>query len=310
MGPWSAGSAATLLLGEVVAENEIEGGPAAFAQALEKVGLQNGVEFQTGTTVERVLLDGRGDVKGVRSSSGEAIEARCVLSTIDPKQTIEGFFDAQSIPPSLAREARVWRQRGTTAKVCLALSGALEFDANPAGERIEAARTGESLDDVERAFDAVKYGMFSQAPQLDIRVPSVSDASVAPTDHHVVSILVHFAPYDLDGGWSDERRDALGDVVVDTLSGYSSTVRERIVAREVLTPRDLETRYGLSGGHIHHGEHALDQLLSLRPSKSCANYGTPIDGLFLGGSGSHPGGGITGVPGALAAKTIIAWKRS
>ena len=172
---------------------------------------------------------------------------------------------------------------------------------------MEAVRIGGGdLDALERAFDAVKYGRLSEPPHLDLRIPTVSSPELAPPGHHVVSILVSFAPYELAGGWTEERREALGEAVVAALEVHAPGVRERLVAREVLAPPDLEERYGTTGGHLHHGEHALDQLFTLRPAPFAARYATPVPGLFLAGSGSHPGGGVTGLPGWLAAGTILA----
>ena len=192
--------------------------------------------------------------------------------------------------------------RGTTAKVHLALDGPLEFACRPA-ERIAYARTAEDLDVLERAFDAVKYRAFSEVPVLDIYVPTVSQPSLAPEGHSVVSIIVSFAPIELAGGWTDDHKQQLLETVLRVLECYAPGIAQSIVSSEVLSPADLKRRYGLTGGHIHHGEHALDQLL-IRPVPECARYATPISGLFLCGSGSHPGGGITCAPGALAAGVI------
>ncbi len=302
MGPWSAGSVATLLIGECSAKGSVRGGPAALARALEAAAKDHGVEVRTATKVSRIRFKD-GAVSGVLTDKGE-FEAPVVASSLDPKNTFYNLLGTADIPIALDDQIRVIRMRGTTAKVNLALKGPLEFSARP-GELFAAARTGEALDELERAFDAVKYGRFSEKPILDIRVPTVTDTSLAPRDHHVVEILVHFAPYDLKGGWTDEKRTSLGDTVVDTLAEYAPTLKERMAAREVLTPKDLEECYGLSSGHIYHGEQALDQLYSFRPSADCAQYATPLPGLFLCGSGSHPGGGITCAPGALAARAIL-----
>jgi phytoene dehydrogenase-like protein len=205
----------------------------------------------------------------------------------------------------LATDAARIRTRGATAKVHLGVAGALE---TAGGEPIEAARIGASLDELERAFDAAKYGGFSARPMLDVRVPSIGDPSLCPEGHQVVSVLCHFAARDLDGrpdGWTEDRRQELGRVVIDRLAEFVPGLRERIVADEVLTPADIEVRYGTTGGHIYHGEHAPDQLLFLRPTIECSGYATPIPGLFLCGSGCHPGGGITCVPGRLAARAIL-----
>jgi phytoene dehydrogenase-like protein len=194
------------------------------------------------------------------------------------------------------------RGTGTTAKVNLALNTKLEFNGR-SGEKIAFARTGHHLDQIEKAFDTCKYGQFSADTILDIHIPTVSNSDLAPPGHSVVSILVHFVPYRLQPQWDQDQTEKLGDTVVATLSQYAPAASHAIVAREVLSPVDLEARYGLVRGHTLHGEHALDQLI-LRPTPECARYHTPIKGLYLCGSGSHPGGGITCAPGALAASVI------
>jgi phytoene dehydrogenase-like protein len=194
------------------------------------------------------------------------------------------------------------RGTGTTAKVNLALNSLLEFSGR-AGEKIAFARTGHHLDHIEKAFDACKYGRFSTDPILDIHIPTLTDPDLAPAGHSVVSILVHFVPYRAQTRWDQGQKDKLGDTVVNTVQQYAPGLTDAIVARQVLSPVDLEQRYGLVQGHILHGEHALDQLI-LRPTPECARFHTPIKGLYLCGSGSHPGGGITCGPGALAASVI------
>jgi len=198
---------------------------------------------------------------------------------------------------------RAFRCRGTTAKVSLALSGALEFRGR-GGVPIEYARTGEELDDLERAFDCVKYGELPARPCLEIFVPTAADPTLAPRGSSVASILVHFAPRDLRGGWTAAKKRELGERVVAELETVAPGAAAKVVASEVLSPEDIEWRYGITGGHVHHGEHALDQYFT-RPTPECAGHSTPVEGLYLCGSGSHPGGGITCGPGALAAQAIL-----
>jgi len=210
-----------------------------------------------------------------------------------------------TLPLKIEDEVRRLRCRGSAAKVHLALSGPLELSGSP-GQQHEAIRIGGGhVDEMERAFDAIKYRRFSERPHLEIRVPSVADPSLAPAGHHVVSILASFAPYDLEGGWNDEAREKLGDAILGVLAEHAPEVRNRLVAREVLAPADLETQYALTGGQLHHGEIALDQLLVMRPGPSTARYATPVPGLYLGGSGSHPGGGVRPTAGLLAAEALL-----
>jgi phytoene dehydrogenase-like protein len=302
-GPWSAGTTATLLLNECLAGPGVKGGPAALIAALATACQEYGVEIRTACPVQRIrVADGR--VSGVTLAGGQTIETTTVASSCEPKRTLLELVAPTDLPLRVEKQIRVYRTRGTTAKVNLALKALPEFIGRP-GQQFEVIRIAGSLADLERAFDAVKYRRFSPTPYLDIRIPSLADTSLAPAGHHVASILVQCAPYDLEGGWSEAEREVLGETVVATLDRYAPCLTERIVAREVLTPVDLEVRYGLTGGHVHHGEHGLDQMLFMRPALSCGRYATPLAGLFLCGSGSHPGGGITCGPGALAAKAIL-----
>ncbi len=241
---------------------------------------------------------------GVRLASGEKVAARRVAASCDPKQLFLRLVPPAARSRGLTRDVLAFRSRGSSARVDLALSGYPDFLGRPGG-RFGAVRIGETLDDLERAADAVKYRRFSARPLLEIRVPTIDDPSLAPAGHHVFSILVHFAAHDLDGGWSDEARAEVGRAVVGRLSEYAPDAAGLEVGRRILTPGDLAARYGLTGGHLYHGEHALDQLL-VRPVPDCARYAAPIAGLFLCGSGSHPGGGLTCAPGALAARGILA----
>ncbi|HEV8336007.1 MAG TPA: NAD(P)/FAD-dependent oxidoreductase [Candidatus Polarisedimenticolia bacterium] len=307
LGPWSAGSAANLLLHEALTGREIRGGAAVLTRALEESCRAHGAEIRTSSPVRRILVEG-GKVRGVELEGGERIDALGVLSSCDPKRTFFEMIAPRDLPAEIEEAIRHWRCRGTTAKVNLALSGPLDFAGRPGGV-FEAIRTGEELDDLERAFDPVKYGEYPARPILDVRVPSLSEPSLAPSGNHVVSILAHFVPYHVRGGWTEDRKKALADHVVQTLAVYAPTLPERILSGEVLSPADLESRYGLTEGHIHHGEHGLDQMFSLRPAASCSRHLTPLPGLILCGSGTHPGGGITGGPGSLAAAAILASHR-
>ena len=304
-GPWSAGTMTNFLLRECAGGEAIEGGPPALIKALLAACRAAGAELRTGAEVRRIRLD-RGKAAGVTLASGETIDAPVVLSSADPKRTLLKLLAPGTLPLKIEEEFHRVRSRGTAAKIHLALSGPLEL-AGSKGRLDEAIRIGGGhVDDLERAFDAIKYRQFSERPNLEIRVPTVTDPSLAPAGHHVVSILASFAPYTLEGGWTDEARERLGDAVISVLEQHAPDVRQRIVAREILTPVDLEARFALTGGHLHHGELALDQLLVMRPAPSAARYRTTVPGLFLGGSGSHPGGGVRPTAGLLAAEAILA----
>jgi phytoene dehydrogenase-like protein len=300
-GPWSPGSAFNLLLWECAAKHYIPGGPRALVAALEKAAKSQGVEIQTESEVSEIQVS-EGRATGVVLKNGVRIAAAVVASSCDPRHSFLDLVPSNQVENWQQRRIQQIRGTGSTAKVDLALDTQLEFNGRP-GEKIAFARAGGHLDQIEKAFDTCKSGRVGSDPVLDIHVPTVSNPGLAPPGHSVVSILVHFVPYYLQPKWDQEQIEKLGDTVVLALEQHLPGVSRAIVARQVLSPVDLETRYGLVKGHILHGEHALDQLI-LRPTPECARYQTPIDGLYLCGSGSHPGGGITCGPGALAASVI------
>jgi phytoene dehydrogenase-like protein len=302
-GPWSPGTAANLLLLECTTRRSVVGGAAAVATALERAARELGVEIRTGAEVSRIRLE-NGAVAAVVLSGGEEISTRRVASALDPRTTFLRLIEPGLLPLRFEHRIGVVRARGTTAKVHLALDRRLELAARP-GTRISRARTGGHLDDLERAFDAVKYGGVSERPLLDIFIPTVACPETAPEGGDVASILVHFAAFDLAGGWTASARERLGDAVAAELERLAPGVSKSIVAREVLTPADIAQRYGIEGGHIHHVEPSLDQLV-MRPTLETMRFAAPVPGLFLCGAGSHPGGGVSCGPGALAAQAILA----
>lgn len=300
-GPWSPGTAFNLLLWECSAKYSIKGGPRSLIVALEKAVQSRGGEIRTNAEVSEIQVSG-GQIKGLLLKDGEHIQAPIVAASCDPRHTFLDLIQRNQLENWQEHRMQHIRGTGTTAKVNLALGTQLEFIGR-SGEKIAFARTGRHLDHIEKAFDVCKYGRFSAEPILDIHIPTVSSPDLAPPGHSVVSILVHFVPYGLKSQWDQEQIEKLGDTVVAALEQYAPGVTDAIVDREVVSPVDLEKRYGLVQGHILHGEHALDQLI-LRPTPECARYHTPIKGLYLCGSGSHPGGGITCGPGVLAASVI------
>ena len=319
-GPWSAGTTANLLLQAAFDPHSagpgafVKGGMGALSAALADAARRSGCEIRTDAEVIRVSVrDGRAG--GVALSTGEEILARAVVSSADPKRTFLGLLDPMELDPDFVTKIRNYRCAGAVAKVHLALSGlptfpALANAANGSAPLSGRIHIGDEIDDLERAFDAAKYGRFSERPWCEATLPTVDDPTLAPPGGHVMSVHVQYAPYRLrEGGW-ESRRDALGDAVVSTLASVCPGLPGLIVARKVLTPLDLEQTYGLSGGHIFHGEHALDQLYAGRPLLGWARYRTPIDGLYLCGAGTHPGGGITGAPGANASREILKDLRS
>jgi phytoene dehydrogenase-like protein len=301
-GPWSAGSAMQLLWQSCTEGRHVVGGASTVTAALLAAAKEADVELRTEAEVTRVEVQD-GKVTGVTLASGENLPARTVVASCDPSRALLGLIAKRHLPTTLESHIRNWRMRGTTAKLHLALDALPEWVAAP-GQRVRRARLVGDLDDLERAFDAVKYGRASSEPYLDVALPSLEDPSLAPEGKAVMSVLVSFAPYHLEGGWNDVRREELADTVLATLERHAPGLKRRVLAREMLSPADIEQRYGATGGHVHHGEHALDQWLHARPELDCSRYETPISGLYLCGSGSHPGGGLSCAPGWLAARAI------
>jgi len=243
---------------------------------------------------------------------GSEVAARAVVSNADPHRTLLNLIDPMELDPSFLQRARNYRMPGTSAKVNLTLSALPSFlgVANPADLR-GRIQIGPSVDYLEKAFDASKYGEISAEPYLDITIPSIQDPSLCPPGRHVMSIYVQFAPHQLAGGatW-DTMADQLATNVIRTLERYSPGIWNAIEHRQVITPAVLEEQYGFTHGHVLHGDMALDQLFTMRPLLGWARYQTPIAGLFMCGAGTHPGGGLTGLPGRNAAREIAKWMKA
>jgi len=299
-GPWSAYSTINLMLWECASRSNIKGGPQALIVALQKAAEQAGVDIRINAEVEKIVLDTEGVVRGVRLRSGEEINAIKVAASCTPKETFLNLFDDFEIEYELDYWIDKIRSRGTTAKVNLAINKAVKLN----GQTVEYARTGNSFDEMERAFDPVKYKKVTGAPFLDIHIPTNANPYLAPDGHSVISVLVHQIPFSFEAGWSADTKKKLGEDVLKELEIYSPGLSQNVVGMEVLSPVDFEERYTLTEGHIYHGEHFVDQLIT-RPIPSCSRYNTPVSGLYLCGSGSHPGGGITCMPGYLGAKMIL-----
>ena len=317
LGPRSAGSAALLLLlgageGHPLATGWFaQGGEGAIADALAAAARAAGVEIRTDAEVARIDVGGDA-VGGVTLASGEQLSARIVVSNADPKRTLLGLVDPMHLAPEFIRRVQNIRAHGTLAKVNYAVSSLPPFlglSRVDAAQRVFAlsgrVRLAADVDSIERAFDAAKYGALAEEPLIELRIPSVVDPSLAPPAQHVVSAYVQYAPYHLRGATWDAERDRLGAVATRTIERYAPGFAASVVAREVITPLDLERVYGLTGGHIFHGELALDQLFVTRPLLGWARYATPIKNLYLCGCGTHPGTGLDGRSGALAAREIL-----
>ncbi len=301
-GPWSPGTNAALIRHYSISGDVAKNGPDAAIRAIHDAAESHGVTIQLRARVAGIEVADHA-VRRVILQDGGAVEAETIAASCDPKQTFLKLVGCQNLPTKLAHRIAAYRMRGTAAKVDLALNKPLRFTCRP-DLQIRCARIAERTHDIERAFDAAKYGLCSERPVLEIDVPTVNQPDLAPSGHAVVSILAHFAPYDLKNGWNDAARERLGDAVVGTLGHYVSDLQTSIIARRVLSPLDIEQMYGLTGGHLFHGEFGLDQMI-VRPTPECSHYATPIGGLFLCGSGSHPGGGVIGACGYLAARHIL-----
>lgn len=314
-GPWSAGTSAGILWqaatdGQATSPSTlVKGGLGALTQALAKLATDSGVEIRTGAEVEKISLS-EGKATAVMLSGGEQLGARAIVSNADPRRTFLKLVDPIDLDPNFLLKIQNYRAFGTVAKVNLALSGlpsfsALKNDANATEKLSGRIHIGPNIDYLERAFDASKYGEYSEQPYLDITIPSLTDSSLAPQGAHVMSIHAQYAPFKLKQGDWNARRQEFGDTVVHALSEYAPNLKQLLVAQQVITPLDLEQVYGLSGGHLFHGEQSLDQFFTFRPLIGWAQYRTPIKGLYLCGAGTHPGGGVTGGPGANASREII-----
>ena len=312
LGPWSAGSALVLLIR--AAGDSHPAGSAAFAvggmgavtQAMASAAKAAGAEIRTGAEVIEIQVQ-EGIATGVLLSTGEEIHAKAVISNADPKRTLLKLTDPTHLSPDFVQKLQHYRGNGTVAKVNLALSSLPKFAALKNGD--DAAlrgriHIGNEIDYLERAFDESKYGNFSRQPYLEATIPSLTDPTLAPEGKHVMSIYVQYAPYKLKGDW-EEQRKSLGQTVVRTLAQYAPNLPELIVTHQIITPHDLEEKYGLTGGQIFHGELALDQFFTMRPLLDWARYRTPIQSLYLCGNGTHPGAGLTGGSGANAAREIL-----
>jgi phytoene dehydrogenase-like protein len=309
LGPWSAGTALVYLLRAADGNRAFaEGGIGAITQAMAAAAQSAGAEIRTGAEVIEIRIK-NGAAQGVVLSTGEEILAQAVVSNADPKRTFLKLTDPALLQPSFTRRLQNYRMNGTVAKVNLALSGLPTFTALNGNAESLAGRIqiGPEIDYLERAFDESKYGNFSREPYLEVTIPSIADPSLAPAGQHVMSIYMQYAPYKLKNArWDDEgQRIALADTVVKTLARYAPDLPGKILSHQIITPLDLEDTYGLTGGHIFHGELALDQIFTMRPMLDWARYRTPIENLYLCGSGTHPGTGLTGGSGANAAREII-----
>ena len=289
----------------------VRGGTGAISNAIAHAAREAGVEIRTEVPIAKILLE-NGHAKGVVLENGDEIRAHVVSSSVDPRLTFMKMIGSEHLPPDFAEHVNRYKFRGSSGKVNLALNGLPNFKCFPgAGPHLRGAISiSPAVEYMERAYDDAKYGRYSRRPYIDIVIPSLTDPSVAPPGKHVMSCFVQYAPYHLKEGTWDEKRDEFGDTVIDTLAQYAPNIRDIILHRQVLTPLDIERKFGLSEGNIFQGELSLEQLFFMRPVPGWAQYRTPIRNLYMCGSATHPGGGIMGASGRNAAKKILSeWRR-
>ncbi len=285
----------------------VRGGMGAVSEAIADSARAHGAVIRTQAPVEKILL-GNGRAIGVVLADGEEIRAPIVASNLDPRRTFLHLLEETALPADFVAGIRRFRSEGTSLKMNLALRGLPEFAAFPGAPGPQHRATMHlcpSIDYVERAWDDAKYGRPSRYPLIEMTIPTMYDASLAPAGHHIMGIFLQYAPYTLKGSDWDTEREPYAERVIDVIEEYCPNIRDIIVERQTLTPLDLERRFGITGGNIFHGEMSLDQMFVLRPLAGWARYRMPVKGLYLCGSGAHPGGGVMGAPGHNAAREIL-----
>ena len=283
------------------------GGTGAISNSIGEAAKEAGAEIRTKAPIAKIIVKD-GKAKGVVLQNGDEIYADIVSSSVDPRHTFINFMEPGQLPDEFLEEVRRYKFRGSSGKVNLALDALPDFKCMPGpGAHLRGAISiSPAVEYMEKAYDDAKYGNFSRRPYIDMVIPSLTDPSVAPPGKHVMSCFVQYAPYKLRPGLNwDEQREAFGNNVIDTISEYAPNLKNIIIGKQVLTPLDLEREFGLSEGNIFQGELSLEQLFFLRPVPGWAQYRTPIKNLYMCGSATHPGGGIMGANGRLAALEIL-----
>ena len=313
-GPRSPGTAYILLhhcMGGVAGHRGlwgfVRGGMGAVSEAIAASARAHGAVIRTEAPVAKVLVRS-GRAYAVVLENGEEIEGGAIVSNLDPKITFLRLLEERALDPEFVTAIRHFRIEGTSCKINLALSGLPEFTSYPGAPGPHHRATMHicpNIEYVERAWDDAKYGRPSERPLLEMTVPTMYDPSLAPPGKHIMGIFLQYAPYTLRQGTWDELREPFGDRVISLIEEYAPNIRKIIEHRQVLTPLDLERRFGITGGNIFHGEMSLDQMFVMRPVAGWARYRTPVQGLFLCGSGAHPGGGVMGAPGFNCAREML-----
>jgi len=280
------------------------GGMGSVSDALAHAARAAGVTIRTNLPVKRIIVE-NGRAAGVETEEGERFSSLTIVSNADPRQTIMKLVGARHVETRFTHRINNIRMHGNAAKLHLALDGLPAIDGLSRKDFSERLLVAADENHVERAFNPAKYGESSPSPVVEMTFPSFRDESLAPTGKHVMSAIVQYAPYDLKGGWTDSAHEQFKQAAIAAISQYAPDIEQRIVASELLTPVDIEREFHMTGGHWHHGELTLDQFLFVRPVAGSAQYRMPLDGLYLCGAGSHPGGGISGAAGRNAARVIL-----
>ena len=317
LGPRSPGTAYVLIhhyMGEIDgafrAWGFAKGGSGGVSGAIASAAKALGAEIRVNASVSQVMVKG-GRAVGVALENGDELHSKVVMSAADPKRTFLGFVEPKYFPDDFVTAIRNFRVRGSSGKVNIALSELPDFTALPGESSLYrgAVSISPSIDYIERAYDDAKYGKVSKRPYIDMIFPSAIDPDMAPPGGHVLSCFVQYAPFDIEGGWDDAKRDELGEAVISTIEQYAPNIRKAIIGMQVISPKDIENIAGITGGNIFHGELLLHQIFFLRPAPQWADFRTPLKGYYFGAAGAHPGGGVMGAAGMLAAKEILKdWK--
>ncbi len=287
----------------------VRGGMGSVSNAIADSGRAHGVTIRTQCPVAKITVR-HGRARGVTLETGEEIEASIVASNLDPRRTFLKLMDSADLEPEFLDGIRKFRTEGTSLKMNLALNGFPEFKAYPGAPGPQHGATMHicpSVEYIERAWDDAKYGRPSQSPLIEMTMPTMYDKSLAPAGKHIMGIFLQYAPYTLRGTDWDTEREPYSQRILDVIEEYCPRIFDQVVdqSNRTLTPLDLERRFGITGGNIFHGEMSLDQMFVLRPLAGWARYRTPVKGLYLCGSGAHPGGGVMGAPGHNAAREIL-----
>ncbi len=314
LGVYSPGTAYVLLHhymgdvdGSIGSWGFARGGMGSIAEALARAFQSFGGEIMVDAGVDKILVT-NGKVKGVVLDNGDEHYADIVVSNLDPKRTFLNVMDENDLPADVVKKAKNFKIRGSSGKLNISLDGMPTFKAVPKGHELLKADIHfiDSMERMERAYDDWKNGTWSKDPYLDCLIPTQVDPTMAPPDKHMMTIFVQYCPPKVDGkDWTDEQRDAFGKTVIDQISEYSPDFKDLILHAEIRTPREIENEVGLTEGNIFQGELTMDQLLFNRPFPGYAQYRGPVKGMYMSGSGTHPGGGVMGAPGANSAREIL-----